>query len=345
MKNIVMVLVVGVVVCGIEATAGNYDIVEFPIYTGNGGQSHPVIDGDTVAWIDADFGNGPSGPVHYKNLSTGQDHVIATSLTCTWWGWSPAIDGDNIIWSDTATMGIYGYNISTQTDYVVWSDGKQRPGIDIVGNTVFGVEHKGSDDYDIYGYDTSAGTRFPISTAPSYQYNPVTNGDVVVWGDLRNGGKNWDIYGFDLASETEFEICTQDIAQQYPSISGNIVVWSDSRNRNNNSNEDIYGYNLDTQAEFQITTNIGLQEFPSISDNFVVWMDNRNGDYDIYGYDLLTQTEFPIATGLGDQLRPSISGNTVVWESDGDIFGATIPEPCSLLLIGFGGLFLRKRTS
>ncbi|MHB9070218.1 MAG: PEP-CTERM sorting domain-containing protein, partial [Sedimentisphaerales bacterium] len=81
----------------------------------------------------------------------------------------------------------------------------------------------------------------------------------------------------------------------------------------------------------------------SIDGNLLVWMDDRNGDYDIFGYDLLTQTEFAIATGLGDQLRPAISGNIVVWEMNGDIYGTTIPEPCSLFLIGLGGLLLRKR--
>ncbi|MHB9071851.1 MAG: hypothetical protein ACYC54_15935, partial [Sedimentisphaerales bacterium] len=315
---------------------------------GGGGKSFPVIDGDIVVWIDAVFGNGPSGPIHYKNLSTGQDNVITSSLTSTWLGWSPAIDGDKIVWSDSATMGFYGYNISTQTGFVVCDDGKQRPGIDIYGDIVYGVEWKGSDDYDIYEYDISSGTRTPISTAPGYQYEPATNGEVVVWSDLRvgyhTGGENWDIYGYDLATQTEFQITTAPDHQEFVDISGNIVVWQDDRNRygEDGTLHDIYGYDLDTQMEFAICTNTARQEQPSIDGNLLVWMDDRNGDYDIFGYDLLTQTEFAIATGLGDQLRPTISGNIVVWEMNGDIYGATIPEPCSLLLIGLGGLVLRK---
>ena len=100
MRNVVL-LVIGAVVCSMGSVqAGSYDITEILVYSGSGGQSHPVIDGDTVVWIDAEFGNGPSGPVHYKNLSTGQDHVITTSQTSTWWGYRPAIDGDTIVWTD-----------------------------------------------------------------------------------------------------------------------------------------------------------------------------------------------------------------------------------------------------
>ena len=92
-----ILFVVWVVVCSLGSVqAGDYDINEFTVYTGSGGQSHPMIDGDTVVWIDADFGNGPSGPVHYKNLSTGPASVITTSWTNTWWGWSPAIDGRSL---------------------------------------------------------------------------------------------------------------------------------------------------------------------------------------------------------------------------------------------------------
>ena len=99
-KKIVL-LVMGVVVWGMGSEkVWGYEISPFVVYTGSGDQSWPVVDGDVVVWVDAAFGNGPSGPIHYKNLSTGQDHVITTSQTSTWWGYRPAIDGDTIVWTD-----------------------------------------------------------------------------------------------------------------------------------------------------------------------------------------------------------------------------------------------------
>ncbi len=356
MKKIVMMMVVvGVVVCGVGSSwAGEYVVNEFEVYTGSGDQSYPDISGDVVVWIDAPFisSGGPSGPIHYKDLSTGQDHVIATSQTYSWWGWKPAIDGDTIVWSDTRSgvpddYAIYSYNVSTQTENIVWADGRQRPGKDLFGDLVVGVEYAGDDDYDIYGYDLSEGTRFPISTDPGYQYFPVTNGDIVVWSDRRDSQDDWDLYAYDLLTQDKFTINTEDYTTEYADISGDIIVWEDTRNRIvNDMNHDIFGFDLSTQTEFAICTNNSRQGSPVIDGDFVVWQDDRNGDFDIFGYDLLTQTEFAIATGLGDQLRPAISGNIVVWESGGDIYGAEIiPEPCTLLLIGFGGLFLRKRKS
>jgi beta propeller repeat protein len=359
MKMVVMLLVVVVVIWATgNVRAGDYDVFEFPVYTGSGDQALPEIDGNIVVWIDAALNQ--EGPVHYKNISTDQDYVIDTSKTAFWFGWNPAIDGDTIVWTDSRNevggdSDFYGYNILTQTEFVVWEDGLQRPGIDIKGDLVFGVE-KGApgDDYDIYEYNLTTKTRIPISTAPGYQYNPVTNGNVVAWGDLRYNDDNWDIYGYDLTTNAEFAICTAVDSQEQPAISGDIVVWIDARN----GNADIYGFDLRTQTEFPICTAARTQGPVAISDNIVVWADNRdgvdiNGDYyfegnwDIYGYDLTTHTEFPICIADGLQISPSISGNTVVWmddrNGDWDIYGATIPEPCTLCLLGLGGLALLRK--
>lgn len=336
MKRLVLMVVMGVLMGGGQySQAGDYNVVEFPVYTGTGGQTFPAIDGDIVVWIDASLDD--NGPIHYKYLSTAQDCIIPNSQTSSWWGWVPAIDGDTIVWTDIRNevggdFDFYGYDLATEKEFVVWSEGSQRPGIDIAGNLVVGVETgAGADDYDIYGYELSSNIRFPISTAPNYQYTPVTNGNVVVWADRRSG--NWDIYGYEVSSKEEFEICTRSNAQEYPAISGNIVVWSDNRN----GNSDIYGYDLHTKTELPIFIRMGNQTWPSVSENLVVWQDDRNGDWDIYGFDLCTQTEFAIATGAGNQMLPAISGNTVVWmddrNGDYDIYGAYIGKPSILTIL------------
>lgn len=206
-------------------------------------------------------------------------------------------------------------------EYVVWAGDRQRPQLDLHDSLLVGVEGTYAEtNYDIYAYDLSLGTRYPICTAISTQYGPVTNGLVVVWSDYRSGNGNWDIYGYDLATESEFPICVGSYNSEHPAIDGPLIVWMDHRSGAN----DIYGFNLTTEQEFMACTHIGSQESPDISGTVVVWQDNRSGNYDIYGYDVEADVEFPIATGTAEQTYPAISGNLVVWVEDGDIWGAYI---------------------
>lgn len=357
MRSLMLIWVIAVVVVmasWMPANGAPVFVDEFPICTDSGGQSHPVIYGDTVVWIDADFGNGPNGPIHYKDLSTGQDSVVSTSLTSTWYGWTPAIDSDTVAWCDIRNgepYDLYGYDISTQTEFIVWGDNSPSPHIDIDGDIVVGVQknYQNLTSYDICGYDLSTQTRFLICDAPDYQYEPRTNGDVVVWQDLRAGAKEWDVYGYDLSQSTEFPVSLigdSEASQLEPAISGDIVVWGHSL-VSGQGNQSIYAYDLTTETQSLACTSASSLGTPAVSGNFVVWQDNRNGNWDIYGYDLLTQTEFPVATSVGDQMRPTIDGNIVVWEDyrngNGDIYGAYIPEPSCLILVALGSLLLLKK--
>jgi beta propeller repeat protein len=139
------------------------------------------------------------------------------------------------------------------------------------------ADHISGNIWDIYGYDLSTGTEFPICTHPGYQTWPAIYGNIVVWQERRNF--NWDIYGYDLSTGTEFPICTHMGLVWKPEIYGNIVVWWDYRN----FNVDIYGYDLSTGTVFSICTHPADQEWAEIYGNIVVWRDERNGNGDIYG--------------------------------------------------------------
>ncbi len=185
---------------------------------------------------------------------------------------------------------------------------------------------------------------FPITTNPANQYGPAIYGNIVVWQDERNG--DYDIYSYNLLTFTEFPISTNLSEQYSPAIYGNTIVWQDNRN----GNSDIYGYNLSTDEEFQITTNVADEWDPAVYGDIVVWTDTRNSYVtDIYGYNLLASKEFQITTNAFGQQTPDIYSNTVIWmdyrNGNFDIYGATIPEPGTILLFGSGllGLCFIKR--
>ena len=339
MKNIGMIIVLIVAVtCFVGRTDANVNVVEFPICVDPADQYLPEISGDNLAWID---GRNVNLNVYIKSLSTGTETPIHSSQVH--YDSEIDIEGDVVMWPDDrnhiAYGDVYGYTISTNTEFPVTTGGIGAPFVDVSGTLV--VYTTG----DIYAHDLSTGTTFPICTVPGGQNDPATNGEIIVWTDRRAG--NNDIYGYDMNTQTEFPICVDSASQEMPAISGDIVVWKDDRNWP----PDIYGYDLNTHTEFAIST-IGGSGNPSINGNIVVWESHISGQYDrspnwdIYGYDLTTHTEFPICTDEGYQGRPAIYDNTVVWEDDRngniDIYGATIPEPCTISLFILGGLALAR---
>lgn len=228
----------------------------------------------------------------------------------------------------------------------------------ISGNIVVWHDKRNGQRLDIYGYDLSTQSEFPICTNDdSDSANPDISGNIVVWWDNRNGSCS-TIYGYDLSTQSEFPICIDGpFTQYYPAISGNTVIWWENNHlygrrlgepnefliranannggsadisgdtvvwtddRNGIGNMDIYAYDLSTDTEFPICTDTNNQLSPAISDNIVVWQDKRNGSDDIYGYDLTTETEFPVSVNSGEQTEPDVSGNIILWYRGGDIYG------------------------
>ncbi|KKL50711.1 hypothetical protein LCGC14_2302750, partial [marine sediment metagenome] len=112
-----------------------------------------------------------------------------------------------------------------------------------------------------------------------------------------------------------------------------------------NGGGDIWGRDLSGGAAFPICTDAADQRDPAISGDIVVWTDWRNGNADIYGRDLSTGVEFAISTDGSPQNAPAIDGDLVVWGDDrngsySDIYGAYIPEPTALALLGLGAIGL-----
>ena len=196
-------------------------------------------------------------------------------------------------------------------DYIVWSDDRN-------GNL------------DIYGYQISTATEFPISTAGGTQRSPKISGDYVVWEDYRNG--NADIYAYRVSTGTVFAITTAAQNQRYPQIDGDYVVWQDERN----GDADIYAYQFSTGTELPVSTATDNQWYPQISGDYIVWQSYQGGVSDIHGYQISSASSFVISSAGGSQYDPAISGNYVVWvdnrNGSDDIYGYNLATSSEFLI-------------
>lgn len=181
--------------------------------------------------------------------------------------------------------------IEIDGDYIVWSDNRNGA-------------------LDIYGYQISTGTEFPISTAAGDQKLPQISGDYVVWEDHRDG--NADIYAYQISTKKELKVSIEVQNQLFPQIDGDYIVWHDLRR----TEADIYAYRISTGETLEVSTTQGDgdQWYPKVSGDYIVWQSYSNGFSDIHGYHIPTQQPFDVTTeNDSSQFNPEIDGDYVVW--------------------------------
>ena len=191
----------------------------------------------------------------------------------------PNISGNLTVWDDARHLGsglysIYGYDLTANMESLIYSNNSRLEDLSFGGDIIAWRDYR-NDTADVYGYNLSTQTMFPIATGTGTQYSPSvsSDGSIVVW-EGAPPGQDYGIYGYDVASQTTFPISTNPVSHNGfgPQVDGDYVVWRDYRN----GNHDIYAYNMSTQTEFPITTEQGDQFDARISNNIVVWDDNRN---------------------------------------------------------------------
>jgi uncharacterized repeat protein (TIGR01451 family) len=186
------------------------------------------------------------------------------------------------------------------------------------------------------------GENFPISAAPSNQYDPTVAYNsskdeyLVLWWDDRDYVMSgYNIYGRLIAGngeagDSDCPITTAPSNQQHPDITYNstdgeyLVVWQDLRH----GDWDIFGRRISdncTQldSDFSISRVPGLQKHPAVAYNSIdnqylaVWWDDRNWqitDEDVYGQIVshdgaLLNDNFPVSSAEGFQGYPDVACN------------------------------------
>jgi beta propeller repeat protein len=226
---------------------------------------------------------------------------------------SPAIYGDNVVWSDYVNDSgiVHLYNLTTSEDIQLNSSSASWPAI--YGNKVVWVECVGYDDnYDckLVIYDIPTAKRLQIAKNVSEDSIPAIYENKIVWHYSENGNSN--VYMYDLSTFTKCKITTSKDAL-YPAIYADRIVWTDYRNKTSN----IYMYNLSTSKETQITDSELPHLNAAIYGDNIVWEGDRGGrrysvNPDIYMYNISTSKVTQI-TNSESASRPKIYKDNIIW--------------------------------
>ena len=181
---------------------GNWDIrghhissdKHFDNETNSSDQTQPAIDGNLVAWVDTRDGSGKTD-IFAQDTNSGDTFRV----TDTHDAHDPAVSGNYIAYATGTDNGkIYLYNRTDGSKRQISSTTQKARGTPrISGNVVVWMdERKGTGKKDIWGYDLSTDTEFPVVEGGDDQYDPDVSGTTIVWTDESH---NQDIRGGDLS--------------------------------------------------------------------------------------------------------------------------------------------------
>jgi len=269
------------------------NVVTLPVPAGQ--KYRASSDGDTVVW------DGKLGVWGYNNAT----HTLFQVPTINGWKAStPLISGDKIIFGvedpQSYEQDIYGYDLSTDTTFVVCADPGSQGNYAFDGDNVVWVSPNESDSSHIYGKNISTGETYTVTSGKGMQYSPDVAGDWVVYTDS-SGYHGDNIKAYNLVTKTTKTLCSWTGDQYYSRISSNgFVVWQNVTNpAYPNQTMDLYGCYVTDGAIRKVAGGTGAQHSPTIGGNIIVWMDDsKPGGYGLVGYDLLSGTRFGISKSI-----------------------------------------------
>ncbi len=220
----------------------------------------PAVSGDIIVWPDDRRSRGINGDdIYGYRLSTGEEFPICVG--------EPSargrldIDDDIVVWLDQRLFSpgsyeceVYAHNLGTGETWIVcpWEEGVSRPADwvspALSGDLVVWQDHRnilpvnepGCTAHDIYGYDVSTRTEFPVCTDARCDFYPSVSGSRIVW--QHDEGRHEVVLRFieiptmaagarmAAALEEPTTIAPDAVDPASPHISGDRVVWDEARN-------------------------------------------------------------------------------------------------------------------
>ncbi len=185
-------------IVGIDISDHN-DVQAFWIDQNDEDQWRPDVDGHLVVYEDVFDG---VSYISGRDLSDVNDPAWFPIGPLGGPSESPAVAGQWAVWRDyvegasvTAGDNLFDPRLSAP---IALEGSVEASNPDVYNNVVVWQDHRNG-NWDIYGYNLTTKTTFPIitntadQTHPAITFSPSLGGYVVVWQDARDG--DWDIYG------------------------------------------------------------------------------------------------------------------------------------------------------
>jgi beta propeller repeat protein len=294
----------------------------FPVCIEMGGQAAPDVAGPMVVWTDNRNGN---LDIYGRNLGSASAFPVCTnkyqqdnpSITAT------AVAGHKeyvAVWVDKRNHDggdIYGRNLTTKRDFVVWRSSTMKWFPEIADHWVVWVEAEDAGGpYVVKARDLAAAKTYRIATSNVLSSLGVSRRTVAaktVYTAVYTSADG-DIGARDLPAGPPFRVSRTDNFEWSPDISGDRVVWWEAGGR-------VMLKNLKTNQR----TYVAQGSRPRVDGELVTWDGGGKGgsfaisykaNAAIYACNVArSRNVVRIAQPSLTCLFPAVSGHTVVWES------------------------------
>lgn len=302
------------------------------------GPNSPAIDGNYVAWDNAD-------KMNLHNLSTGITTVISNDPYTL----APKISGNHVVWiegraQDSATR-LMDYNIATQTAQQLVGYVGAINGLQISGNDIVWYQGSGFsvNSIEIFHYSLLTGVKTPLtSNAIPDNFPQVSDGNVV-W-QTYDSESAAEIFRRNLQTGVTERLTNNSTGDGDPHISGSNVAWV-------GATSDILYRNLATGTTTNLTNSPGYPvEFgqPRISGANAMWFGTltQGGWEEVFYRNLADGSTTQVTNNTIHESYGDISGQNIAFlrvrslqTNKWDVILATpIPEPATAPLISLAGV-------
>jgi beta propeller repeat protein len=259
---------------------------------------------------------------HASATVGGTNQQLTTGSAAAWQS-TPAISGNLVVWTNTATVNgtqnsdIWYEDITVGRPAAVTQTPDQEVLEDIDGSNVVYSHLSATSAGDILVQDLSAtgSTQSVVQARAGVHYEqPTINGRYIVY--VKYTGTQADIEGYDNVLGFPLPTITNDaVRQASPRVSGDYIVFEDYTL--GPSHPSVFGYQISTKGPvFRIATGPNNESMPDIDGNTVVWIESTATGDQVLSYDLTTRATTVLTTATSHKLLPRIGGNRVVWADD-----------------------------